>query len=93
VSVIVFTTAKLNALKARHKPYKASDFDGLYVLVNPTGSKLWRFKYRFAGKEKLLSFGRYPDLGLKTVITSANGQVTLTDFDGTLLDASDFSFF
>jgi len=34
-------------------------------LINPTGSKLWRFKYRFAGKEKLLSFGRYPDLGLK----------------------------
>lgn len=37
----------------------------MYVLVNPTGSRLWRFKYRFAGKEKLLSFGRYPDLSLK----------------------------
>ena len=34
-------------------------------MINPTGSKLWRFKYRFAGKEKLLSFGRYPDIGLK----------------------------
>jgi integrase len=37
----------------------------LFVLVNPNGSKLWRFKYRWMGKEKLLSFGKYPDLSLK----------------------------
>jgi len=43
------TDAKIKALKPKAKPYKVADFDGLYLLVNPTGSKLWRFKYRVAG--------------------------------------------
>ncbi len=47
------------------KPYKMSDDRGLFLLVNPSGSKLWRQKYRFAGKEKLLSHGIYPELDLK----------------------------
>ena len=47
------------------KPYKMSDDRGLFLLVNPSGSKLWRQKYRFAGKEKLLSHGVYPELDLK----------------------------
>lgn len=44
----------------RQRPYKLSDGDGLHLLVQPSGSKLWRLKYRFDGKEKLLSFGKYP---------------------------------
>ena len=48
----------------RGKDYKLTDGEGLYLLVRPNGSKLWRFKYRFAGKEKLLSFGMYPGVGL-----------------------------
>ena len=64
---------KIKALKpgikldgtATSKPYKVTDEKGLYLEVKPTGSKLWRFKYRFAGKEKLLSVGRYPDVSLK----------------------------
>ncbi|QJU58359.1 integrase arm-type DNA-binding domain-containing protein [Sphingomonas sp. AP4-R1] len=48
----------------RSKDYKLADGGGLYLLVRPTGSKLWRMKYRFADREKLLSFGRYPDLSL-----------------------------
>jgi len=48
----------------RQKDYKLADGEGLYLLVRPNGSKLWRMKYRFDGKEKLLSFGRYPDLSL-----------------------------
>jgi len=48
----------------RDRDYKLSDGAGLYLLVRPNGSKLWRFKYRFDSKEKLLSLGRYPDLGL-----------------------------
>lgn len=50
---------------ATSKPYKISDEKGLFLEVKPTGSKLWRFKYRFAGKEKLLSVGIYPDVSLK----------------------------
>jgi integrase len=57
-------TAIRNA-SPRDKPYKIYDGGGLHVLVNPTGSRLWRLKYRFGGREKLLSFGPYPLVGLK----------------------------
>ena len=39
------------------KPYKLSDGGGLHLLIQPNGSKLWRLKYRFLGKEQMLSFG------------------------------------
>ena len=55
--------------KPRSKPYKLFDGEGLYLLVTPRGGKLWRLKYRFAGKEKLLAFGLYPDVGLKDART------------------------
>jgi hypothetical protein len=48
----------------REKPYKLADGEGLCLLVKPNGAKLWRMKYRIAGKEKLLSFGAYPEIGL-----------------------------
>lgn len=51
--------------KAKAKPFKLADERGLYLLVGANGSKLWRFKYRAAGKEKLLALGAYPDVGLK----------------------------
>jgi integrase len=51
--------------KPREKPYKLGDTGGLYLLVNPSGAKWWRLKYRFGGKEKLLSLGVYPEAGLK----------------------------
>lgn len=50
--------------KPREKPFKLSDFDGLHLLINPSGSRLWRLKYRFGGKEKLLSLGAYPEVSL-----------------------------
>lgn len=50
--------------KPREKPYKLSDEKGLYVQVNPNGSKLWHLKYRFADKEKRLAFGPYPTVTL-----------------------------
>ena len=56
-------TAIRNA-KPGEKPYKLSDGDGLYLLVNAVG-KYWRFNYRFAGQQKTLAFGVYPDLTLK----------------------------
>ena len=48
----------------RDKDYKLADGEGFYLLVRPNGSRLWRFKYRSAGEEKLLSFGQYPGVGL-----------------------------
>jgi len=58
------TDAKLRTLKAKEKPYKVADYDGLYINVSKAGSKLWRFKYRYHGKEGLLSFGPYPAISL-----------------------------
>ncbi len=57
-------TAIRNA-KPQSKPYKAYDSGGLFIIVTPAGGKWWRLKYRFAGKEKLLSLGVYPEVGLK----------------------------
>ncbi|WP_050605479.1 integrase arm-type DNA-binding domain-containing protein [Ruegeria sp. 6PALISEP08] len=56
--------AKIRNLKSKSKPYKVSDFDGLFVLVKVSGSKSWRFKYRVDGKEKLIVFGDYPAVSL-----------------------------
>ncbi len=56
--------AKVRALKPAEKPCKISDGGGLYLLVLPTGSKLWRVAYRHGGKQKTLALGPYPDVGL-----------------------------
>ena len=60
---------RLTALAVRQaqpsiKPYKLYDERGLFLLVNPSGSKIWRFRYTFVGKEKQISFGHYPDVSL-----------------------------
>ena len=54
----------IRALKTKEKPYKATDGQGLYILVTVQGSRLWRFDYRFQGKRLTLSLGKYPDVGL-----------------------------
>lgn len=51
-------------LKPVESDYKRSDSGGLFMLVTKTGSKLWRFSYRFDGKQKLLALGQYPTTGL-----------------------------
>lgn len=61
---MALSDAKVRNLKPKEKPYKTADYDGLYVLTKPNGSKLWRFKYRLKGKEKLLSIGSYPEISL-----------------------------
>ncbi len=55
---------KIRNLKAKDKPYKVSDFEGLFLLVTPAGSKLWNLKYRLHGKERKLSLGAYPAISL-----------------------------
>jgi len=51
--------------KPTRKPQRMFDGGGLYLEIAPTGGKLWRYKYRFEGKEKLLSLGRYPEVSLQ----------------------------
>lgn len=57
-------TAIRNA-KPGEKPVKLADEKGLFLLITPAGAKYWRQKYRFGGKEKLLSHGVYPEVSLK----------------------------
>ncbi len=59
------TDREIKTAQPREKAYKLSDEKGLFVQVSPKGSKLWRMKYRFEGKEKLLSIGAYPEITLK----------------------------
>ncbi len=56
--------AAIRKTKPVLKPFKLADSGGLYLLVNPTGSKLWRWKYRVQGREKLLALGAYPAVSL-----------------------------
>lgn len=50
--------------KPAEQPYRLADGKGLYLQVMPNGSRYWRMKYRFGGKEKLASFGVYPEVSL-----------------------------
>ena len=61
----MLTEIQVKNAKRKAKAYKLSDERGLFLLVTPNGGKWWRFKYRFNGKEKLISFGTYPDASLK----------------------------
>ena len=50
----MLTDKAIQAAKPRTRPYKLADGEGLTMLVNPNGSKLWRFRYRHEGREKML---------------------------------------
>src|SRR5580698_2769670 len=59
------TAKEIENLKPGSKPQKLADGRGLCLLVSPSGAKLWRWRYRFEGKEKMMAFGEYPEVGLK----------------------------
>lgn len=61
---MALTDMKVKAAKPQDKAYKLSDEKGLHLLVSPKGAKLWRFSYRFLGKQKTLAIGVYPDVSL-----------------------------
>jgi len=58
------TDITIKGLKPDKKKYRVTDKDGMYLEVTPSGGKLWRFKYRFNGKYKLLALGKYPEVSL-----------------------------
>ena len=62
---MALTDTKIRSLKPKEKAYKLADEKGLFLLIKPNSGKYWRFKYRFAGKEKLLAIGTYPQLSLR----------------------------
>jgi len=59
------TETTIKNTKHSDKAFKLADEKGLFLLITPTGGKWWRQKYRFEGKEKLLSLGIYPEVSLK----------------------------
>jgi len=61
---MALTDIAIRQAKPAAKQYKLADGAGLYLLVTPAGGKLWRLKYRLAGKEKLAAFGAYPEVSL-----------------------------
>jgi integrase len=69
---------KIKGAKPGDKSYKISDSGGLYILIETTGGKLWRYDYRFEGKRKTLALGQYPDISLqeaRTVHSEARNQL------------------
>jgi hypothetical protein len=74
------TDVKVKNTKPIEKPFKLFDGGGLFLLVTPTGSKWWRLKYRFSGKEKQIALGVYPDVSLTKARTRlATFRAMLTD--------------
>jgi integrase len=61
---VPLTDTAIRKAKPSAKPYSMTDGRGLYLSVTPAGGKLWRWGYTFNGKEKLMSFGQYPDVSL-----------------------------
>lgn len=62
---MALTDIALRSAKPAEKQFKLSDSGGLYVIVKPSGGKLWRWKYRFHGTEKMLAIGTYPEVSLR----------------------------
>lgn len=62
---MALTDVAIRNAKPAEKPIKMTDGGGLYLLLNPNGSRWWRLDYRFGGKRKTLSMGVYPEVGLK----------------------------
>jgi integrase len=61
------TDTKIRNAKIGKSPVSLSDGGGLYLHITPAGGKLWRYNYRFGGKQKTITFGRYPEISLAEV--------------------------
>jgi len=62
--IVPLTELQVRRAKGSDRPYKLADGKGLYLQVMPNGARYWRMKYRFDGKEKVASFGVYPEVTL-----------------------------
>lgn len=58
---MALTDIKVRSAKPQEKEYTLVDGDGMFLLIHPNGSKYWRFRFRFGGKQHLMAFGVYPE--------------------------------
>jgi len=63
--VLPLSDSRIRKMKGKDKDYKVADGRGLFILVKRSGARMWRFRYMFEGKEKLISLGLYPEISLK----------------------------
>lgn len=63
--ILSLSEVQIRNAKPKSKQYTMFDGGGLYILIKPNGSKMWRLKYRFNGRERLMAVGGYPEVGLK----------------------------
>lgn len=61
---MALTDIKVRSAKPQEKEYTLADGDGMFLLIHPNGSKYWRFRFRFGGKQHLMAFGVYPETSL-----------------------------
>lgn len=80
---MALTELTIRNAKAAEKPYKLADTFGLYLYVTPSGSRLWRYDYVFAGRRKTMALGRYPDTSL------ANARTARDDAKRLIADGQD----
>lgn len=69
---MALTLFSIQNAKPMSKPYKLADGNGLHLLINPNGSKLWRLRYRFAGTQKMIGLGAFPDVPLSAARDKAH---------------------
>ena len=63
---MILTDVKVRNARAKASDYRLTDGHGLHLFVKKNGSKLWRYRYEFGGKEKLMSYGAYPEITVGT---------------------------
>lgn len=61
----MLTDTRLRSLKPRNSVFRIADTNGLCIEMRPAGSKIWRYRYRFAGKANMLTVGEYPAVSLE----------------------------
>ena len=69
----MLTVAAIDRMKPRSAIYRVADAEGLCIEVTPNGSKLWRYRYRLAGKARMMALGSYPQVPLASRKDPASG--------------------
>ena len=75
----MLSVMQIRALKPAKTPYKVADADGLFLLVQPSGALLWRFRFKLHGIEKKISLGGFPDVTLQEARKLGVSNRTLTE--------------